>query len=283
MENTELLQKIGELTAQVEELKKQKVNAELPTIAETCKVSTKVPPFHTNKPDLWFIQIEAQFRNNCIKADQSKYDIVVAALEPQYLDVVVDIIRNPPPIEKYEAVKNRLIHEYAESNEKKLKILLQGIDLGDNKPSTLLRKMKDLAGSSMSDDIIESLWLSKLPETTRSIVSSLDVNLIKMAAAADKISEITTFETASTTARKDEGNNQNTLEEKVCELTKKVEILATTFERSRSLSRSRSQVRTRSPSQKKIIHDLCWYHYKFNQYARKCEEGCKFNTKNQKN
>lgn len=61
-------------------------------------VSTKVPPFYSAKPDLWFLQVQAQFRNNKIGI----YDIVVSNLDPKYLDVIAHFIRNPPDENKYD-------------------------------------------------------------------------------------------------------------------------------------------------------------------------------------
>lgn len=76
---------------------------------EVFKVSTKVPPLYSEKPDLWFHQVEAQFRNNKIGTDQTKYDIVVSNLDLIYLDVVAHIIRNPPDENKYDTFKSTLI------------------------------------------------------------------------------------------------------------------------------------------------------------------------------
>ncbi|GFY79180.1 hypothetical protein TNIN_127721 [Trichonephila inaurata madagascariensis] len=63
------------------------------------------------------------------------------------------------------------------------------MELGDRRPSDLLRQMKSLAGSSISDELIKSLWLQRLPQQTQAILSiskdSLYINNI--AEMADKI------------------------------------------------------------------------------------------------
>ncbi|GFY52640.1 hypothetical protein TNIN_152451 [Trichonephila inaurata madagascariensis] len=58
---------------------------------EIHKVAIKPPAFWRNKPKLWFLQLEAQFSNSGISNYTTKY-IVVAALDENVLDFVVDIL-----------------------------------------------------------------------------------------------------------------------------------------------------------------------------------------------
>lgn len=168
---------------------------------EIFKVSTKVPPFYPGKPDLWFCQIEAQFRNNRVTTDQTKFDIVVASLDPQYLDIVADIIRNPPSSNKYDSLKAVLIKEFAQSETNRLTLLLRGVQQGDKRPSVLLREMREISKGMITEQVLETLWSSKLSMNTRSIISTLNISLTEKAVAADKISEISVFETAETFCR----------------------------------------------------------------------------------
>ncbi|KYB29505.1 hypothetical protein TcasGA2_TC032970 [Tribolium castaneum] len=79
-------------------------------------------------------------------ADQSKYFTIVAALDCSVLQSVSDILTNPPETQKYETIKAKLISAYTDSQEKQLRKLLNELELGDRKPSQLLREMKTLAG-----------------------------------------------------------------------------------------------------------------------------------------
>ncbi|GFY40222.1 transposon Tf2-6 polyprotein [Trichonephila inaurata madagascariensis] len=61
------------------------------------------------------------------------------------------------------------------------------MELGDRHPSDLLRQMKSLAGSSISDELIKSLWLQRLPQQTQAILSISKDSLNNIAEMADKI------------------------------------------------------------------------------------------------
>lgn len=72
------------------------------------RVTIKPPPFWKAEPQLWFVQLEAQFQISGITADITKYNYVVSAIETSILTQVTDLITQPPLINKYEALKNRL-------------------------------------------------------------------------------------------------------------------------------------------------------------------------------
>ncbi|GFY79523.1 uncharacterized protein TNIN_91511 [Trichonephila inaurata madagascariensis] len=91
------------------------------TNTEIHKVAVKPPAFWRNKSKLWFLQLEALFSNSGISNDTIKYNIVVAALDENVLDFVVDILSNPPHNDKYETFKNTLLNRLIDTEESKLK------------------------------------------------------------------------------------------------------------------------------------------------------------------
>ncbi|KFM59498.1 hypothetical protein X975_19456, partial [Stegodyphus mimosarum] len=74
------------------------------------KVCIKVPPFWKPDPKIWFIQLRSIIQK--YKNEQTKYDYVISSIEP-------DILLNPPQDNKYQAIKNRLISLYADSETQK--------------------------------------------------------------------------------------------------------------------------------------------------------------------
>lgn len=237
------------------------------------RVTIKPPPFWKAEPQLWFVQLEAQFQISGITADLTKYNYVISAIETNILAQVTDIIIQPPNDNKYETIKNRLISIYSDSHDKKLKKLLSQLELGDKKPSQLLNEMSQLGGTSVTSDLMKTLWLQRLPTTIQTILATSEDTVQNLAKMADKIAEIEqpihTYAIASSS--KEQGN----LEETVKQLTKEIAELKTSF---RNYQRVRSQSRTRPRSHSRNQDDTqpCWYHRKFEDKAKKCVAPCKY-------
>ncbi|GFY71091.1 uncharacterized protein TNIN_346801 [Trichonephila inaurata madagascariensis] len=103
--------------------------------------------------------------------DTTKYNIVVASLDENVLDFVVNILSNPPHDDKYETSRNALLNRLTDTEKLSLKKLLTDMEQGDRRQSDLLWKMKSIAGSSVSDELIKSLWLQRLSQQTQAILS----------------------------------------------------------------------------------------------------------------
>lgn len=250
---------------------------------QVSRVGMKLPPFWRNNPSLWFAQIEAQFVVADIRIDSTKFYHVVAAIESDILSSVHDIILNPPEKDKYDTLKTRLIAQYAESESSKLRTLIQGLELGDQRPSSLLCKMRELAGKNFSDDLLKSLWISRLPSNIQPILAASNEELTALSAMADKIHELVLPNTINATSTS-KCLAPSSLESQVAELTKQVNELTTFLHSSRPKFRdtpNRSpHLRHRSSSRKKLKEPsdgLCFYHVNFGTNARKCKPPCSFN------
>ncbi|XP_037915253.1 uncharacterized protein LOC119654163 [Hermetia illucens] len=155
-------------------------------IAEIRKV--KFPEFWKSRPALWFAQIEAQFLVHNIRSDQTKFNKLVCELDYSILEQVADIIESPPEKDRYNTIKTRLIKQFTESEGKRLRKLLNDVELGDQRSSGLLRKMKLLAGDKVGSELLQSIWMQRLPENIRAILASMDsTDNDKLAEIADKI------------------------------------------------------------------------------------------------
>ncbi|XP_037929255.1 uncharacterized protein LOC119663722 [Teleopsis dalmanni] len=168
------------------------------TPAEICRIGVQPPVFCKRDPDLYFLQMEAQFRNARITQDQTKYDYVIGSLDGSTLRKVADIVRSPPSQNKYDAIRNRLIQNFADSENKKLRRLILDCELHDNKPSQLLRTMRDLAAGAMNDGALKQFWLDRLPVAVRAVVSIADGDLDKCALQADKMIEMGSYGSGAT-------------------------------------------------------------------------------------
>jgi len=78
------------------------------------------------------------------------------AIESEILAQVSDVI-SPPIIDMYSTLKNRIIKRFSESEDARLKKLPIDIELGDQRPSHLLRKIHSLTSGKVSDDILKTI------------------------------------------------------------------------------------------------------------------------------
>ncbi|CAB0001767.1 unnamed protein product [Nesidiocoris tenuis] len=144
--------------------------------AQTKAVHFIPPPFWKANVPIWFGQVEAQFRMKGINDDGDRFDCVIGAIDSSVLAQVGDLITNPPALNKYDTLKTRLIGCFSDSEEKKLQKLLQETKLGDQRPSHLLREMRELANNRVSEEILKTLWLQRLPANVQGILS---IDLLK--------------------------------------------------------------------------------------------------------
>lgn len=251
------------------------------TAPEISRISMKVPPFWKTNPALWFSQVESQFHTAGITSQATKYHTIVASIESSILTHVSDIILGPEDLRTYSTLKNRLIQQYADSEQMRLRKLLQDISLDDKKPSQLLREMRELADATMSEDLLKSLWTQRLPAQTKAILTTHNANLLDLASLADRINEVTENVCVESVVKPKDNSIQH-LEQKIAELSQQIASLQYQDNRHRNRSRSRSlgpHVRSRSISRDTI----CYYHQRFGSEARKCHKPCTMSTKNSEN
>ncbi|UYV85054.1 hypothetical protein LAZ67_X004411 [Cordylochernes scorpioides] len=241
--------------------------------SEICKVSVKIPPFWVEKPEIWFFQVEAQFKIGGIIQEDTKFNYLISQLEPKYIENIWDII-NSKSDNKYSECKSRLLELFRESEGLRIKKLISGIELGDMKPSQLLQKLRSLATPDISDNLIKTLWLDKLPTSIKNILIVSEVDISKLAIMADKINEINSSKEIYDTEVPSSSTDR--LIAKLEDLERQVSELR--LDRSRSRSKNRTQSRPRSNSQRSFDPKgkYCYYHFRFgsNCLQNKCRSPC---------
>lgn len=236
-----------------------------------------MPPFWPEEPAVWFAQVEGSFALSKIKDDETKYYYVSGQLEHRYAAEVKDILVNPPATGKYETLKTELIKRLSASREKEVTQLLMHEELGDRRPSQLLRHMRHLAGKNIPDDFIRTIWSSRLPTSLQTVIASQPESTLEaLADLADKVHDLvpSTPQVASADAAPVSLLEKLTME--VAELSRQVKALSTnSSRRSRQGGRQRNESRTRSQSSYRKYPN-CFYHNKYGDNARTCVKPCDY-------
>lgn len=239
--------------------------------SEVARVAFKPSPFWETDPELWFLQLESQFKLAGISADETMFHSVIASIDTKRLMHVKDIISSPPDKNKYGAIKNVILSSFAQSESSKLRLLLQDLTLGDKRPSQLLLEMQNLASSKINDDVVRTLWLQRLPTHMQQILSICKEPLKVLAEIADKISEIPdTLNVVSSSVQSVES-----LKREISELKHQVQRFSRTRKHVSQHVKDRARSRSKSKSSK-LEKKFCWYHYKFADKALKCKKPCSY-------
>ena len=109
-------------------------------------IAVKLPDFWTTNPEIWFRQAKAQFALRHVVSEETKYYYVLAALDQNTAQRLLDLLSNPPAANKYTAIKQRLLSTFALSETDRAAKLLNMPPLGDREPSTLMDEMLVLLG-----------------------------------------------------------------------------------------------------------------------------------------
>lgn len=249
----------------------------------TSAVQLKLPPYWPSDPQIWFAQVEAQFSTRNISSQRTKFDYVVASLAPEFAQEVRDLLLTPPSAAPYDTLKTALVQRTTASEQCRLQQLFSTEELGDLKPSQLLRRIHQLLGdkaSATDSSFIRELFLQRLPANVRMVLTSCDTtNLEKLAELADKIVEVSTPQINSAINAPSSNSTSNSelqqLHSEIADLKRIVSSIQRSSHR-RSPSRSgyhgsRSRQSTPEPT---TSDDLCWYHRRFGDAARKCQSPC---------
>lgn len=257
----------------------------------TISISMRIPEFWTEFPRLWFAQFESTISPQK-QGEESKFQLVVSKLGREALQQVADIVYNPPGSGKYTAIKTRLLQVFEESPERQFQKLVSELELGSQKPSQLLRKMRELARNCQaSEETVQNLWISRLPPSVRAVLAaSQDQKLDNLSPIADKVmesmqqgslsGEMASVSTAQISVNNELCTHMNKLFLEVAALREEVQRRPQNSYRGRSKYRGRSGSRTNSATRTPSSPDwLCYFHYRFGTRARKCEDPCNFNRK----
>ena len=249
-------------------------------------VAVKLPPFWPNDPVVWFAQVETQFLTRNITSQATQFAYVVSSLQPEIAQEVRDILLSPPINQPHDVIKSELIKRTSVSEQNRLRQLLISEELGDRKPSQLLRHMHQLLGDHyLEDGIMKQLFLQRLPTNLQVVLVSVDtMSLESLAQLADKIFDIAPSQSALASTSTSPSPSSAApeladLRSQIASLTAQLTALVSqprSNPRSRANSRSRSRGSSPAPARSDDFPRVCWYHRRFHAAARRCTRPCSF-------
>ena len=196
-------------------------------------------------------------------------------MSPEVATEIRDLILKPPEATPYKILKEQLIRRTVASKQRHLQQLFNAEELGDRKPTQLLRRMQQLLGeraSTIDSTFLRELFLQRLPSNVRMVLASTNTTttLKELAELADKVVEVATPMVAATTAF-----SCPEILMAIEQLRAEVQKLQTSIRQLARQSRGRSQSQSRhnSPAPQE---QTCWYHQKYGSKAKKCTTPCNY-------
>lgn len=271
---------------------------------EVSRVGMRMPEFTPADPELWFSIVDRSFHAAGITVDATKFGYALTAIGPRYTTEVRDIIMNPPMERAYETLKAELIKRLSLSQEHKTRRLLEHEEIGDRKPSQFLRHLRSLAGNVVGDQVLRTIWLSRLPAYIQPhLVTRTADTIDQVADIADAIVEATKAPTSqvavaawtptpSTQRANDAVSGEAKLElrlaqlrlslqqemaEQLTAIRRSIEAIGESRpsrDRNDDRRRPRPRSRSRSRGREHAANQPCWYHWRFGSEARRCEAPC---------
>ena len=257
----------------------------------------RLPAFSPEEADLWLVQVDCAFDVAGITDNATKFKLLVANLPVHVASQVRDVVTATTPsfADLVTALRTRL----AQSRASRLETLLRDQHLGDLRPTQLLRNMQHALGGSQDETgLLRTLFLQRLPQTTRAALALLpeDTGLDDLAGAADRFQEASQSAVVAATVPAAAPEPKcscrspadTDLAAAVAALTATVARLEAGQRRqfdSRRRSRSRPRRDQSRPaaaepsaaaagSRQSADDELCWYHQRFGTDAHRCRQPC---------
>ncbi|BHF82688.1 hypothetical protein SprV_0802582700 [Sparganum proliferum] len=212
-------------------------------------VSIKLPPFWPRNVELWIARCEAEFDACNITRQETMFNHLQRSLPDEYAEELCDLLIHRPSEQPYDKLKEALVKRVAMTEERRLRQLLTGEELGDRKPSQLLRRMQQLVGERKFEaSILRQLFLQRLPLDVQTVLAVSQGSIEELAELADKVMALGVPETsvvshAASPISQEYDQRIDRLEQLVMQLTNQLSAITAGGPR-RSRNRRRSSARS---------------------------------------
>ncbi len=236
---------------------------------------------------MWFAILECNFKAAKIINNLTMFNHAVALIPPDSLSLVSDVVATALNSDNpYTDLKAAILARLESSAATKLKELLSKEELGNEKPSELLRRMKKLLGdkyTTFDQDVFKQLYYQRLPSTIQSHLFTVKDKLAidELAKLADEFMATVTRLPAVHAVQASSDVTQ--LTDAVAKLVVQVSTMQQQLTNLQQQQRPRP--RSRSPSHQRPHHRSpsanrdpapCYYHRRFGANAFKCLQPCTY-------
>ncbi|XP_049269298.1 uncharacterized protein LOC125757647 [Rhipicephalus sanguineus] len=246
-------------------------------------VQIHLPSFWPQNPAAWFTHVEAIFALRRITSQQAKYCHAVSALSTEVVAEFHDLVCTPHETTPYDHFKTTVLQRKSVSVRRRLQQLLNEEELGDRRPSELLRRMQQLLSGCKLDvnsPLLRELFFQRLPQNVVLALATApdDLPLDKLAEQADRVADYAaggTVATASSVPLSQLEDRQSRLEQLIDDLAETVNALRPPSHPRRRDRDYRPRLSPRSSSRSGPRRRVyCWYHSNFGASARQCRPPC---------
>ncbi|CAB0032873.1 unnamed protein product [Trichogramma brassicae] len=238
-------------------------------------VLTIMPTFWQHDPKLWFDMLDSEFTSCRISEDNVKYHILLKSLGNSICVTLSSILHSLPDKEKYSKLKDYLIKKYSKTLQQKIDTLMKECNLGSKKPSELFAEMVALGQGHVPESTTLLLWYRLLPNE---LAIQLDdaITSLNASSAVEKADRIhqrlklldqPMISAVSNTSHAEDSVVERVTSRVIAALSNKPDTRP-----SRSSSKEKKSPRSRSKSRANFgkKKDLCYYHFRFDDAAKKC-------------
>lgn len=231
----------------------------------------RLPPFWRAHPDLWFIQVEANFARGRVYTDKARVADIIGQLEPDILLHLREFTRKPEEEKTYDLLKASLLKRFTKTELSRTAELLEEMTLDDKRPSDLFRDMRDIAGEDITINFLKTMWLKRLPLLMQQTMLGRGGTIEELIEFADNLSELNRNSVASMESRRGSPDRLTKIERQLEHLSKMY---------ARNSGAKRDDDKKPKGRVSKPPSGQCFYHERFGEKATKCRSPCNYVPKN---
>ena len=149
----------------------------------------KLPDFWPSNPVLWFARAEFNFEVSGVVTEREKFMHAANALSYDALTLVADLVTQPPAIQPYQRLKERLLISHQLTSVQMAERIFDMPELGDRRPSQLLAAMMEFCPEGeVNSAFFRASFLRRLPREIRVLLADeVRGDLKDMAVRADEL------------------------------------------------------------------------------------------------